>query len=334
MQRRFRVSLTARLFKACAASVALCSAACAQTPAAPERFYDVEFRIALEPGDPVARVTIAIAQDAPLARELKLRHDAARHRAFAGDGGIDVGPERVTWTVPPDGGELSYEVSIPDAKPSGSYTAYVASDWALFRAFDVIPSIATRTAAGARSRSRMTFDLDEGASVTTAYAPSRDGGFVVDLPDRRFSRPAGWIVVGDIGERIDSIGSVRLVVAGPKNNGVRRLDILAFLRWNLPAVVSVFPDYPSRLLIVSADDPLWRGGLSGPASVYLHADRPLISENGTSTLLHELVHVACGWRAAPGDDWIVEGVAEYYAIEHGDKQRRGPFSTADNHDAA
>jgi predicted metalloprotease with PDZ domain len=49
--------------------------------------------------------------------------------------------------------------------------------------------------------------------------------------------------------------------------------------------------------------------------MFIHADRPLISENGTSTLLHELVHLAQGYSADPGGDWIVEGVAEYYSIE-------------------
>jgi len=39
------------------------------------------------------------------------------------------------------------------------------------------------------------------------------------------------------------------------------------------------------------------------------------SENGTSPLLHELTHTATGLRAARGDDWIVEGLAEYYSIE-------------------
>jgi hypothetical protein len=45
-----------------------------------------------------------------------------------------------------------------------------------------------------------------------------------------------------------------------------------------------------------------------------HGARPLISENGISTFLYELVHVA---MAAPGtaDDWIVEGVTEYYGLE-------------------
>jgi len=69
---------------------------------------------------------------------------------------------------------------------------------------------------------------------------------------------------------------------------------------------------PTLLTIVGAGDPMWRGGLSAPTSLYIHAGRPLISENGTSTLLHEVMHIALGRR---GDDWLVEGLAEYYALE-------------------
>ena len=60
---------------------------------------------------------------------------------------------------------------------------------------------------------------------------------------------------------------------------------------------------------------MWRGGLSSPNSFYLHSSRPLISENYTSTLIHELVHVATRIRDADGADWITEGLAEFYAIE-------------------
>jgi predicted metalloprotease with PDZ domain len=77
----------------------------------------------------------------------------------------------------------------------------------------------------------------------------------------------------------------------------------------------VFPDFPKHLLVVVAGDPMWRGGLSGPASLFIHADRPLISENRTSTLLHELVHVAMSIRGDEESDWIVEGFAEFYSIE-------------------
>jgi predicted metalloprotease with PDZ domain len=60
---------------------------------------------------------------------------------------------------------------------------------------------------------------------------------------------------------------------------------------------------------------MWRGGLSAPRSLFIHADRPLISENATSTLLHEVVHVILGIRAKDGHDWIAEGIAEYYSLE-------------------
>jgi predicted metalloprotease with PDZ domain len=103
--------------------------------------------------------------------------------------------------------------------------------------------------------------------------------------------------------------------AAPSGDKARRQDTLAFLNWNLPPLLSVFPEFPRRVLIVQAGDPMWRGGLSGPASMFLHSDRPLISENRTSTLLHELVHIAMRLRGDEESDWIVEGLAEYYSIE-------------------
>ena len=41
----------------------------------------------------------------------------------------------------------------------------------------------------------------------------------------------------------------------------------------------------------------------------------MISENSTSSLLHELMHVAMPINNRQGYDWIAEGLAEYYSIE-------------------
>jgi predicted metalloprotease with PDZ domain len=60
---------------------------------------------------------------------------------------------------------------------------------------------------------------------------------------------------------------------------------------------------------------MWRGGLSGPGSFFVHADRPLITPDVTSPILHEVLHSTLRVRAATGDDWIVEGLAEYYALD-------------------
>ncbi|MNT10917.1 hypothetical protein D3C72_1457710 [compost metagenome] len=47
----------------------------------------------------------------------------------------------------------------------------------------------------------------------------------------------------------------------------------------------------------------------------MHSARPLVSENGTSSLVHELVHVLSRIKDTDRSDWISEGIAEYYAIE-------------------
>jgi hypothetical protein len=95
---------------------------------------------------------------------------------------------------------------------------------------------------------------------------------------------------------------------------MRRQDLLALLRWTLPALRKIAP-LPDRLALVGAADPMWRGGLSAPKSAYLHASLPLIAEDGTSPVLHEVMHVLLRARAGPGGDWAVEGLAELYSLE-------------------
>ena len=108
---------------------------------------------------------------------------------------------------------------------------------------------------------------------------------------------------------------IRVAVAGPVDSAIRRMDTLALLNWTLPELSRLLSALPQRLTIVSAGDPMWRGGLSAPQSLFIHADRPLISENATSTLLHEVLHLTLGLSATSGYDWIVEGLAEYYSLE-------------------
>jgi hypothetical protein len=157
--------------------------------------------------------------------------------------------------------------------------------------------------------------LPEGWSFVTAYPQIKGGVYEIEHTHRSFDRPTGWMAAGHLGVRRERIAGVRVIVAGPLNQGVRRMDILALLNWNLPEVRQLIPDLPPRLLVVSAGDPMWRGGLSGPSSLFINADRPLLSENGTSTLVHELIHVATRLEAENGGDWIVEGLAEYYSLK-------------------
>jgi hypothetical protein len=156
--------------------------------------------------------------------------------------------------------------------------------------------------------------LPAGWSSVTPYF-GRDHRYRVDDPQRRFDLPSGWMTLGRIGVRFDTIAGTIAKVAAPEGQGARRMDILAMLHWTLPEVRRTLPEFPDRLTVVSAGAPMWRGGLSGPMSLYMHAERPLLSENSTSTLLHEVFHVGFGPSAIPGADWIIEGLAEFYSLQ-------------------
>ena len=287
----------------------------ASSPALAARYYDVDYTFRLQPDDGIATVTIELGDNANLVREIRLRIDPERHSAFDADGELVVDDNYATWTPPKDGGGLTYTIPIDNKRRSGRYDARMTQDWALFRGDDLVPPATVRTLVGAESRARLRFEAPSGWSTVTPYTRLEDDSYVIENDGRRFDRPTGWMLAGNVGLRLEDIAGTKVVVAGPYDQGVRRMTILAMLNWNLPELVKVFPDYHDKLLIVSANDPMWRGGLSGPASLYIHADRPVISENGTSSLLHEIVHTAMRLSSSSDDDWIVEGFAEYYSLQ-------------------
>lgn len=275
--------------------------------------FRLTYELQLEPEAGTAAVTLALKQPRDLLRELDFNAPADRFSDFGGDGRLRTEGDRVAWTPPARGGVLRYRVRV-DSLRGGVYEAKMTPSWALFRLDDVFPPAVTRALLGSRSKATLRFSGPEGWSFETPYGPSGEDVHPVGS-DRLFPRPTGWALAGDIGVRRDSIADRKVAVAAPVGEGFRRQDTLAFLRWTLPAVVDVFPAFPDRLLIVSGSRDMWRGGLSGPSSLYLHTDRPLISGNGTSALIHELVHVAVASTKTESDDWLVEGLAEYYSLE-------------------
>jgi hypothetical protein len=275
--------------------------------------YDVRYAVRLDPAAGNAKVSMRVRQPRALLRELRMPA-AGRLGDFRGDGLIDEIDGFVVWEPPASGGALEWTASVAHRRNGDGYDAWLGPEWGIFRAEDVIPRAATRTLRNAQSRTRFSFELPRGWSVITQY-PQEQSGFTVDNPARRFDQPSGWILAGKIGVRRDSIAGVGVAVAGPVGQSVRRMDTLALLNWTLPELARLLPVMPERLTVISAGDPMWRGGLSAPQSLYVHADRPLISENATSTLLHEVMHMALGLRAKPGSDWIVEGLAEFYSLE-------------------
>ncbi|GFE82564.1 hypothetical protein GCM10011487_45640 [Steroidobacter agaridevorans] len=295
--------------------LALASLAMANVASAAKvAYYDATYRANFKAGVEHAEVELELKGE-KLPSKVVLRADPRRYRNFRSKDPLEVGPEEIVWRPQGKQSSLHYEFEVKHQRSSGSYDSYITQDWALFRGDKLVPSTRVTAARNLRSRTTLAFDLPKGWSAETPYPSAGEHSFRVDDPKRRFDEPEGWMLVGKIGVRSERIQQVNTVIAAPEGESARRQDALAFINWNLPKLLDVFPEFPKRVLIVSAGDPMWRGGLSGPGSIFLHSDRPLISENRTSPLLHELVHVALGIRGDNESDWIVEGLAEFYSIQ-------------------
>lgn len=295
-----------------AACLAACGAPASVSEASDETEYSIHYVVTPVPGKHRVEVAVELSQERHLLREM--RFDSDQLSDVRGDGDIEIEDGRLRWQPPERGGRLSWQVEVANKRNGDGYDAWLDANWGLFRAEDIIPRAATRTLKGASANTLLSFELPRAWSTVTEYA-AVDGAFPVRKEARRFAQPSGWIVMGDLGVRREHIAGIRVGIAGPENQQVHRVDMLALLNWTLPELNELLPVMPSRLTIVSAGEPMWRGALSGPQSIYVHAERPLISENGTSTLLHEVMHVALGVNAEPGFDWIVEGLAEFYSLE-------------------
>lgn len=278
--------------------------------------YGLQYDLTLKPEEDLADVSITLSEHATKnIWSIRLHIDPERHTGFEADGELKTDGEYVYWSPPAKGGRLSYHVPLSHRRSNGKFDARMTEDWALFRGDDLFPPAETGQRDSAEADATLHVHLPEGWSFVTAYPQIEKNVYEIEHLHRSFDRPTGWMAAGHLGVRREKIAGVQVIVAGPMNQGVRRMDIMAMLNWNLPRFRAILPDLPKRLLIVSANDPMWRGGLSGPNSLFLHADRALVSENGTSTLVHELMHVANRLKAEKGGDWIVEGIAEYYSLK-------------------
>jgi len=276
--------------------------------------YDVRFEVRIVPTEKTAHVALHVTDPANVFRSLRFRVDPERQLAFRGDGHVLVEEASVAWTPPRGGGVLHYAVRIDHLRDESSYDARCTRSFALLRGDDLVPPARVRTEDRAQSKAVLQLVLPQGWSAVLPYAPLDDDSWSIDRPERRFDRPVGWLLLGRLGVLRERVAGVHLAIGAPVGNGMRRQDLLALLRWTLPALRKIAP-LPDRLALVGAADPMWRGGLSAPRSAYLHASLPLIADDVTSPVLHEVMHVLLRARAGPGGDWAVEGLAELYSLE-------------------
>lgn len=303
------------IFLSCLIVCASCGSPASGTDGDPSSSdYSVHYVITPHPADGSVDVELRVKQSRRQLREMQFDLDEERQSELVADGTLAIDGSRVSWLPGERGGQMSWRVEPSQKRGASGFDALLTEDWGIFRAEDLIPRAKTRTLKNATAGTTMSFKLPPGWSVVTEYS-SINSPIEVDNKSRRFAQPTGWIAIGNLGVRRETIAGVRIAIVAPEGETARRMDMLALLNWTLPELTSILATPLSRLTVVSAGDPMWRGGLSAPNSIFIHSDRPLISENATSTLVHEVVHVAFGIRAARGFDWIAEGLAEYYSLE-------------------
>ena len=278
---------------------------------------DLDYRVRFLPDSDQAEVSITLEKGERV-RSLDFNlGDDGRYSDFETDGqwSQEVAG-RGKWQPGKGKSVLSYRVRIDHERKSGRYDARMTKDWVLLRGDDLVPAAKLDQQDKTELVSRLQFDLPKGwKSVETGWPRIGKNRFRVDNAQRKFDRPTGWMLAGKLGTRRTRLGDTEVAISAPVGEGMRRMDIMTFLTFVWPQLQQVFPRDPNKLLIVGAGDPMWRGGLSAANSYYMHADRPLVSENGTSSLVHELVHVFGRIYGRERSDWIAEGLAEYYAIE-------------------
>ncbi len=289
---------------------------------------EARFEVTLVPGEAAGAARIVIGQDRGALRELVL--DGRRLGKVSGDGALTRDGDLIRWVPPTKGGTLQYRVTLAhrregrnapgsDARPA--YDAWIGPRFALFRGEDAFPVRSWRWARDRSLAGELVVKRPKDWSLITPYLPDRRGQLPIGNPGSRLPRPIGWIIAGDLGTRRDTIAGLEVTVSAPKGLRMERVAMLGLLRGTLPRLLSDLglhadgAHLPRYVNIVAAGEPLWLGALSAPNSIFVHADRPLISENGTSTIVHEMVHVLLADLVTPRDqDWIDEGLAEYLAL--------------------
>ncbi|WP_019342022.1 hypothetical protein [Stutzerimonas stutzeri] len=279
---------------------------------------DLDFTVKFVPEQDAAEVELLL-EDGSAVRSLDLNlgsDEAYGNFQTDGESSWEEAGGRGVWRPGPGKARLRYQVKVSHQRKNGRFDARMTDEWTLLRGDDLVPAGRLDQQDGVRLVSRLQFELPgDWKSVETGWPRIGKNRFRIDNPERLFDRPTGWILAGKLGSRRARLGETDVSVSGPVGEGLRRMDILTLLTFVWPEMQNVFPRDPEKLLVVGAGDPMWRGGLSGPNSLFMHADRPLVSENGTSSLVHELVHVFSRISDADRSDWISEGLAEYYAIE-------------------
>lgn len=241
-------------------------------------------------------------------------------------GAIQKEDSYLIWLPPPKNALFEYTIKIPQQRPaSGSsdrkfFDSYINPKWALFRGEDLVPPASITRVGHPSVIGSIALNLPSAwTSVNTGLPRIGSNVFHIDTNQKTFARPKGWMIAGKLGTRHEKLADTNVTISAPEGHNFHQMEVLSFLSMLWPSFTDAFSSpkksLPPKILIAGASNPMWRGGLSSPNSMFIHSARPLVSENGTSTLIHELVHIITGIHGAKKQDWIAEGIAEFYSVE-------------------
>jgi hypothetical protein len=276
--------------------------------------YAIVYGATLDPDSGHAHVTIKLTQPRQLVRSIAFSMPSDRYLNIGPKSRVEIVGDKVTWRPLKKGSEFEFDFVVDHRRKNGDADARMTDTWALLKLDHLFPPARARVVKGAYANASLKLKAPKGWAIETPYGRAAGTELDASNPDRRHDRPLGWLIAGKLGVRRDTVEDRIISVASPLGSGLQANDVLSFILWTMPSLLEIFPDYPDRLLIVSGSNDMWRGGLSGVGSLYLHPDRPLISGNRTSPMLHEMFHVASRLHGKDGGDWIVEGLAEYYSL--------------------
>ena len=297
-----------------------CVAAHPAAAAAPAETFAIDYIVTVSQKNPgVVRVRWELSGSEEVS-ELRLRFSPDRLKQFQASGTLEPIADGLRWH--PDGpyGHLSYVAVVNHVRGQHHrYDSYAATDWIVTRARDLFPRITVacepRKGGRPKSRARLIFRLPTGWQSAAALPSIGPHTYRLNEPGKMLDRPRGWFALGKFTLARQEIADIMVQLARVPGSALDTGGLFRFLASTLPSLKQLLLPQVDSVLLVSAPDPLWHGGISGANSLFIHGDRPLRTPDKTSPYLHELFHVLQPYKPAADADWIEEGLAEFYSLE-------------------
>ena len=248
--------------------VALVALPVAARAAAPT--FSVDYVVTIGRGDPGHAHVRWLLAGIDEIEAIRLVFRDERTTRVTGTGTLVWHDRTLLWTPGGPYAHLAYTVAIDHRRPPGAhFDSHAERDWVATRALHLFPEINVRFRPGtvrAKSRARLVFRLPRGWRVAAAARRLADDTFAVEEPAKRFDRPRGWFALGRIARHSRLIAGLPVTVAVAPGSALDARRLLRLYARTLPLLASVLGPPPPRLLVVSAPDPMWHGGLSGEDS--------------------------------------------------------------------